>query len=106
MKCQAPASARAPPSSTVKPVMVQGFSTLKPVDVETLLETLCVELGFCLPPDSYDQLVESPPGDIQTFTDAVFAAEGMNPRTARRQLYMQVRNRVAATFAMASKKGV
>ncbi|WP_144128278.1 hypothetical protein [Catellatospora sichuanensis] len=46
-------------------------------DVQRLLNELCIKLGFCLPPDDIRRLCESPPGDVDTFTDAVFEAEGM-----------------------------
>ncbi|MEE6259379.1 hypothetical protein [Plantactinospora sonchi] len=46
-------------------------------DVERLLYELCVGLGFCLPPDDIRRLRESPPADVDSFTDAVFEAEGM-----------------------------
>ncbi|MGX7669118.1 hypothetical protein [Plantactinospora sp. DSM 117369] len=46
-------------------------------DVERLLYELCVKLGFCLPPAESRQLCESPPRDVDSFTDAVFEAEGM-----------------------------
>lgn len=46
-------------------------------DVRRLLYELCVKLGFCLPPDDIRRLDESPPGDVDSFTDAVFTAEGM-----------------------------
>src|SRR5262245_37122953 len=46
-------------------------------DVERLLNELCIKLGFCLPPDDIRRLCASPPGDVDSFTDAVFQAEGM-----------------------------
>jgi hypothetical protein len=46
-------------------------------DVEQLLAELCIGLGFCLPPDEIRQLRESPPKTVDSFTDAVFEAEGM-----------------------------
>ena len=48
--------------------------------VGQLLYDLCVDLGFCLPPDDQQRLRESPPQDPDSFTDAVFEAEGMDPR--------------------------
>jgi hypothetical protein len=75
---------------------------LGPDEVERLLGKLCVNLGFCLPPDVQDQLIENPPDNTQAFTDAVFIAEGLNPQTASRELYRQVRDSVAAAFAQAA----
>ncbi|WP_285581623.1 hypothetical protein [Actinoallomurus iriomotensis] len=45
--------------------------------VQRLLDELCIELGFCLAPSENRRLRESPPGDVDSFTDAVFEAEGM-----------------------------
>jgi hypothetical protein len=46
-------------------------------DVGRLLGQLCIKLGFCLAPEEIRRLDESPPGDVDSFTDAVFEAEGM-----------------------------
>lgn len=46
-------------------------------DVQRLLNELCIKLGFCLPPNDIRRLCESPPGDVDSFTDAVFEAEWM-----------------------------
>ncbi|MGK5672489.1 hypothetical protein ACSNOB_06555 [Micromonospora sp. URMC 106] len=46
-------------------------------DVQRLLDELCIKLGFCLPPEENRRLRESPPGEVDSFTDAVFKAEGM-----------------------------
>lgn len=46
-------------------------------DVERLLVELCIDLGFCLPPDEIRRLCESPPKTVDSFTDAVFVAEGL-----------------------------
>jgi hypothetical protein len=46
-------------------------------DVRRLLNELCIELGFCLAPGDIRRLCESPPGDVGSFTGAVFEAEGM-----------------------------
>jgi hypothetical protein len=59
-------------------------------EVGQLLDDLCVRLGFCLSPDAKRRLVQSPPGDVDAFTDAVFAAEGMDGRT-RKELHRKVR---------------
>lgn len=63
-----------------------------------LLDSLCIKLGFCLPPDDIEHLASDPPTDVLAFTDAVFVAEGLSPETADRHLYRQVRNMVAAAF--------
>jgi hypothetical protein len=68
------------------------------VDVDRLLDGLCVDLGFCLPPEEKDRLMTSPPNTAEAFTDAVFLAEGMDPLLADRHLWRQVRNRVREAF--------
>jgi hypothetical protein len=60
------------------------------VEIQRLLDELCVRNGFCLPPQAQEQLRRTlPPFDVDKFTDAVFAAEGMDPR-----LYKQHRRAV------------
>jgi hypothetical protein len=46
-------------------------------DVQQLLDELCIKLGFCLPPEENLRLRESPPAQVDSFTDAVLEAEGM-----------------------------
>jgi hypothetical protein len=49
--------------------------------VAHLLEELCTDLGFCLAgrdPTRFETLTES---GVDAFTDAVLAAEGLNPET-------------------------
>jgi hypothetical protein len=48
-------------------------------EVPWLLDELCVALGFCLPAAERDTLMNAPARDVDAFTDAVFAAEGMDP---------------------------
>lgn len=68
-------------------------------EVHKLLYELCVQLGFCLPPEKSRRLKVEPPMDVQLFADAVFFAEGLDPETGDRPLYRQVRNMVAAAFS-------
>ena len=74
--------------------------------VRDLLNTLCVELGFCLPPNEIVTLQADPPCEVATFTNAVFCAEGMDPASADRHLYRQVRNIVSYAFHEAENDGV
>lgn len=67
-------------------------------EVGDLLNGLCVRLGFCLSPDDIARLRENPPGEVLAFADAVFAAEGLDPATADRHLYRQVRDMIADAF--------
>ena len=74
-----------------------------PSRVESLLDDLCIRLGFCLPPDARSRLLETPPADAAAFTDAVFIAEGMNPALVDRHLYRQVRAMVVRAFSEAQE---
>jgi len=74
-------------------------SPLSEAQVEALLRVVCVELGLCLTPDTYDQLVTTPHQDVALLTDAIFLAEGMSPQTAG--LYGQVRACVEHAFSTA-----
>ncbi len=65
---------------------------------ELLLDRLCAELGFCLPPEQYARFVTSPPTSVRAFTDAVFLAEGLDPQLADKHLWRQVRDRVTEHF--------
>ena len=67
-------------------------------DVEALLYRVCVDLGLCLDPRTYEQLVTNAPDDADAMTDAIFAAEGMNRANADRALYGRVREYVVAAF--------
>jgi len=67
-------------------------------DVEALLYRVCVDLGLCLDPGTYDHLVTHAPDDADAMTDAIFAAEGMNPANADRALYGRVREYVVEAF--------
>lgn len=66
-------------------------SVLSPDAIELLLGKLCVDLGFCLHSPEYDELCDNPPDDIDAFVNAVYVAEGLDPATADRALYRQVR---------------
>ena len=72
-------------------------------EVDSLLTKLCVDLGFCLPPSAISQLQNSPPADIDSFTDAVFTAEGLDPQFSDRRLRAQVRAMVRDEFARAAR---
>jgi hypothetical protein len=74
------------------------MSPLTESQVEALLHRVCVELGLCLTPDTYDHLVTHAPTDVASLTDAIFVAEGIAPETADRKLYGQVRGCVEEAF--------
>jgi hypothetical protein len=71
---------------------------LAPTEVYSLLSKLCVDLGFCLPPDEIARFQDTPPESVDEFTDAVFVAEGLDPVDSDTTLRRQVRDRVAAAF--------
>jgi hypothetical protein len=58
-----------------------------------VMDELCTELGFCLPPAARAALEAAPPTDVAAFTDAMFTAEGIEPSDNKR-LYAQVREKV------------
>jgi hypothetical protein len=63
---------------------------LTPMEVQSHLDKLCVEAGFCLPPEAQERLRVHPPADPIAFTNAVFMAEGLKPELAERRLYRGV----------------
>jgi hypothetical protein len=73
---------------------------LSAIETEVLLNNLCITLVFCLPPKAKSALIESPPAEINEFTNAVFLAEGLGPTTANRRLYRQVREMVLDRFLL------
>ena len=67
--------------------------------IKFLLEELCVDLRFCLPPDAQVQLIREPPPDVDEFTDAVIRAERLDPYAdIPTRLRREVRERVARCF--------
>jgi hypothetical protein len=52
---------------------------MSPRQVRFLLEELCVDLGFCLPPHEQARIQEKPETDIDAFTDDVIRSEGLDP---------------------------
>jgi hypothetical protein len=75
--------------------------TLTASEVYNLLTKLCVDLGFCLPPRAISRFQKTPPTDIDSFTDAVFVAEGLDP-LENRKLRAQVREVVRDEFVRAA----
>jgi hypothetical protein len=59
--------------------------------VRRLLSELCDDLGFCLAPADRTRQQEQVPPSVDSFTDAVFLAEGLDPRLADKQLWRAVR---------------
>jgi len=73
-------------------------------DVRPLLEKLCVDLGFCLPPAESEKLFANPPETVLEFTNAVFSAEGLAPEVADRHLFRQVRDYVSQAFRRSEER--
>ena len=72
--------------------------TLAASEVEHLLRKLCIDLGFCLSPRTVLRFQQTPPTDVDSFTDAVFVAEELDP-FADQRLREQVRAIVSDAFA-------
>ena len=79
-------------------------TTLTPEEVYSLLSKLCIDLGFCLPPDQIARLQNAPPKDPDRFADAVFLAEGLDPNTSDSALRRQVRSLVTGAFKQAMRR--
>jgi hypothetical protein len=65
------------------------------VNTGMLLDQLCVDLGYCLPPDERIRLIDDPPQTVDAFTDAVIAAEGRDPVLIDKASRQEVRRVVA-----------
>jgi hypothetical protein len=75
---------------------------LSSTQVELLLGELCIELGFCLPPDEQARLRETPPTEVDAFTDAVIQAEGLDPFSGiSLQLRRDIKARIKRHFRAA-----
>ncbi len=76
----------------------QAQAVLTPNEVKALLHELCIQMGFCLKPEESQRLMQSPPTDVIDFSRAVFAAEGLDPDYADRQLFQDLNNLVHRAF--------
>jgi hypothetical protein len=68
------------------------------MDAAKLLNDLCAQLGYCLPPDDQQRIISDPPASVDAFTDAVIVAEGRDPVLMPTEDRQQVRRMVAAAF--------
>jgi hypothetical protein len=66
-------------------------------EIGWLLDELCVELGFCLPPKEMQRMISSQSCEADQFTQEVFRAENMNPNE-HRHLMRQVRRKFTDRF--------
>lgn len=74
------------------------MTQLSKAQVKALLYELCAHLGFCLPSAAQHRLDLGPPVEVDSFADAVFVAEGMDPH-AHPRLRGQVCACIASHFA-------
>ncbi len=75
---------------------------LSPKQVAALLDELCIDLGFCLPPNHRTRLQNEPPAEADALADAIIRAEGLDPDAdIRRKLCRDVKARVAKHFKIA-----
>jgi hypothetical protein len=61
-----------------------------PEALEFLLYDICVDLGFCLPPEDNARICAAAFWDAEAFTQEVFRVEGMDPAehlTLKRQIH-------------------
>lgn len=77
---------------------------MDPIEVRELLNELCADLGFCMPPHARSQLARTTPNESDAFARAVFKAENLDPDLADRRLFLQVRDRIADAMHLWSDK--
>ncbi len=65
--------------------------------LQSLLDELCVDLGFCLASREADRLSASVLTGVDALTDSVLAIEGLDPQLHQQQR-LAVRERVAKHF--------
>jgi hypothetical protein len=58
--------------------------------VEALLDDLCRNYGYCLPPNEQEALMADPPDELDAFVDAVLIAEGEDPALFDRRLRLEL----------------
>jgi fermentation-respiration switch protein FrsA (DUF1100 family) len=69
------------------------------VKVARLFTDLSVRLGFTLSAEAVERLTESPPTNVEDFTDEILRAEGLDPLTTDSALRGEVRKLVGSTLA-------
>jgi hypothetical protein len=74
--------------------------------IRRILNDVCVELGFCLSPTECARLEAAPPRSVDSFTDAIFLSEGLDPRLADGELRRLVRTHVALHFRIPVEKPI
>lgn len=89
----------------VSPSHFEEDRSIAPQEAEKVLGILCVKYGFCLPPLWRARLRDCPPRSIAKFTDTVFHAEGLDPRTADTALYKAMAEDVRLAFERSGSTG-
>jgi hypothetical protein len=73
--------------------------TLTPKDSENVLEIFCTKYGFCLNPEGYDRLADSPPTSPRAYVDAVIVAYGLDPATVDPKTHQAMQGEVRDAMA-------
>lgn len=66
-------------------------------EIEKLLNFLCVEWGFCIPPKDQERLRKSNYLDASEFSRSVLIAEGMDAKLEI-EWFRKIRNKFIETF--------
>lgn len=75
---------------------------MSPIQVDRLLDELCIELGFCVSPTTRVRLQRHPQPEIAAMTDCLFRAKRINPQTAgAEQMFQEVLSLVATHYRAA-----
>jgi len=72
-----------------------------PEALDFLLYDICVELGFCLPPQDHARICATEVWDADAFTEEVFRVEGMDP-DEHLKWKREIRNRFIDMFGSSS----
>jgi len=59
-----------------------------------LLNDLCVKLGFCLPMEGRNRILDDPPEYLDEFVDLIYEFEGLNPETADLHVKRMIRDMI------------
>jgi len=66
-------------------------------EIRKFLDEICVELGFCLPPQQIEDLASIDVYEVDEFIRAVFIAEGIDP-SMNLHLFRQLKKRFTDRF--------
>lgn len=66
-------------------------------EIRAFLDEICVELGFCLPPEEIENLMSKKTYEANEFVREIFLAEEMNPELELK-LFRQVKRRFTDRF--------